>query len=88
MNLFAEVENTDPVLLWVWVSIMVVGLILAIVFGWLTWHLKNQENRGMSKRNRESNTVWEFTKKNMPIFVALFGGILFVTGLMFLIQMI
>ncbi|QHX36133.1 hypothetical protein STIUS_v1c05790 [Spiroplasma sp. TIUS-1] len=86
MNLLRKVENTDPNLFWIWIGIMIVGLILAVVFGWLTWHINNQNNKYMNKKNRESNSIWEFTKKNFPIFVTLFGVILFITALMFIIQ--
>ncbi|WP_338983248.1 hypothetical protein [Spiroplasma endosymbiont of Othius punctulatus] len=85
MNLIRKVENTDPSLFWVWIAIMIIGLILGVVFGWLTWHIK-QKARGFQKTNRESNTIWEFTKKNFPMFVSCFGLVMFITGLMFAIQ--
>lgn len=86
MDLLRKTENTDPNLFWIWIGVMVVGIILTALFGWIAWNNRNRANRGMDKRNRESNSVWEFTKKNFPIFVALFGCVLFVTALMFIIQ--
>ncbi|WP_035358767.1 hypothetical protein [[Acholeplasma] multilocale] len=78
-------ENTNFV---VGLSILIIGLILACIF--FTWHFmakKNSSKRGdFAKKNRESEGVWEFTKKNFPIFTALFCLVLAFTGLMMLIS--
>ncbi|WP_339021205.1 hypothetical protein [Spiroplasma endosymbiont of Atherix ibis] len=63
-------------------SIFLIGLLIMVIFGWLIFYLKNKNknNLNFNSRNQESQTIWEFTKKNFPIFIALFGLIISITG--------
>ncbi|ALD66078.1 hypothetical protein [Spiroplasma cantharicola] len=64
--------------------LIVIGLLIIIGFGYWAYYAKNKakNNSNFKTGNQESQTIWEFTKKNFPIFVAIFGFIMAFTGLM------
>ncbi|QHX36410.1 hypothetical protein [Spiroplasma sp. BIUS-1] len=64
-------------------SLIILGLLIMAIFGWLIYRSKNspKENSILNSKNKESQTIWEFTKKNFPVFLALFGLIMSITGL-------
>ncbi|WP_338985354.1 hypothetical protein [Spiroplasma endosymbiont of Diplazon laetatorius] len=65
-------------------SLIILGLIIMAIFSWLIFHFKNgkKASANFNSKNSESQTVWEFTKKNFPVFIALFGLIMSITGFM------
>ncbi|ASZ08970.1 hypothetical protein CK556_01185 [Mesoplasma chauliocola] len=67
--------------------IMIIGIILMVIFGVLAFWVKNRSKMHdeFYRVNKESQTIWEFTKKNFPIFMALFGFVMAFSGLMMLL---
>ncbi|AUM62411.1 hypothetical protein [Spiroplasma monobiae] len=65
-------------------SLILIGLLIMTVFTWLIFRLKNGSKKEINFKanNQESQSIWQFTKKNFPVFLALFGLIMSVTGLM------
>lgn len=70
-------------------GVLVIGAIWAIAFFAAHFILKYKRERRISafkSYNRESQGIWDFTKKNFFFFSGLFGFVIFFTGLMMLIQ--
>lgn len=69
-------------------SMMIIGLILMFIFGFLTYNInkKNKIHNNFYRANKESSSLWEFTKKNYPIFLTLFSFVLAFSGFMMLFQ--
>ncbi|ATZ17882.1 hypothetical protein EMELA_v1c03110 [Mesoplasma melaleucae] len=67
--------------------IMIIGLLVMVIFGVLAFWVKNRSkiHDDFYRHNKESQTIWEFTKKNFPIFLALFGFVIAFSGLMMLV---
>ncbi|AVN64054.1 hypothetical protein CG003_01130 [Mesoplasma florum] len=67
--------------------IMIIGLLIMVIFGVLAFWVKNRSkiHDEFYRRNKESQTIWEFTKKNFPIFLSLFGFVMAFSGLMMLV---
>ncbi|AUB31224.1 LPXTG cell wall anchor domain-containing protein [Spiroplasma floricola] len=63
-------------------SIFLIGLLIMAIFGGLIFYFrnKNKNNSIFVAKNQESQTIWEFTKKNFPVFITLFGLIMSITG--------
>ncbi|ATZ19019.1 hypothetical protein ESOMN_v1c06370 [Williamsoniiplasma somnilux] len=66
--------------------IMIIGIILCAIFTFLHFYFKNKTSRSkFGTTNRESQSVWEFTKKNFFVFVALFSVVFIISGIAMMI---
>lgn len=67
--------------------ILIIGLLIMVIFGVLAFWVKNRSkiHNEFYRANKESQTIWEFTKKNFPLFLALFGFVMAFSGLMMLV---
>ncbi|AGR41866.1 hypothetical protein [Spiroplasma diminutum] len=63
-------------------SLLIIGVLILISFLLLAYYVKNKSKASFKLNNKESQTIWEFTKKNFPIFFALFGFVMAFSGLM------
>ncbi|ATZ16785.1 hypothetical protein ELUMI_v1c00570 [Williamsoniiplasma luminosum] len=77
--LFTALENNKII----GISLIVIGLLMTLLFVGLYFLIKKRSERFNSFRqhNRESKNVWDFTKKNFPLVLIVFGIMLFVAGL-------
>jgi len=51
---------------------LIISFVITIVGFCLNFIMKKKRNKVLMLHNAESQTVWEFTKKNFWIFLALF----------------
>ncbi|PPE05807.1 hypothetical protein [Williamsoniiplasma lucivorax] len=64
-------------------SLLVIGILITLIFIGLFFWIKKQTERMSNFRinNQESKSVWEFTKKNFPLVLIVFGIMLVVAGI-------
>ncbi|WP_169734475.1 hypothetical protein [Mesoplasma photuris] len=83
--IFTTTESTDFT---VGLIIMIIGIILSVtLFGLHIW--RKNKIRGMqnfTRQNKESQGVWEFTKKNFLFFTACFSLVFVIVGITMMIN--
>ncbi|PPE06459.1 hypothetical protein MCORR_v1c00870 [Mesoplasma corruscae] len=65
-------------------SILVIGVILTIISSIWTYWIKNGNkiHNEFHQNNKESTSIWEFTKKNFPLFLTIFCFIMAFSGML------
>ncbi|WP_303662053.1 hypothetical protein [Williamsoniiplasma luminosum] len=65
------------------ISLTVIGLLMTILFIGLYFLIKKRSERfgNFKLNNQKSMNVWDFTKKNFPLVLIVFGIMLLVAGI-------
>ncbi|EOA07261.1 Hypothetical protein, predicted transmembrane protein [Mycoplasma yeatsii 13926] len=85
LTLLAE---KPPISVYYWILGIGILVLLLGIFLWVRYRSNSKwsKNDSFEQRNRTSQTVWEFTKKNFPVLVVVMGVIFIVTSISVLVN--